>query len=237
MNCGLSTVVWRWSTVSIKVIRIWSLHHPPLQREQPLWCAGMNTSKCMWLNIVSYYCLLGDFPSEVNSVSLSHWIALSRTSEGEAEIKMLFGFFFFRLFFSRKVIWEIYFKQLLLSSWSKALEFQKCVILSRAIIKPDWTQTFHNMCSVKHMLASQNSSPEWTCASRTVVVVVVLWLISLFYFTSQYTFWINVLSHDLLGFLRVWGVWISTWKSRRFDVTMQIKPAELVGRVNKHGSD
>lgn len=49
MNCGLSTVVWRWSTVSIKVIRIWSLHHPPLQREQLLWCAGMNTSKCMWL--------------------------------------------------------------------------------------------------------------------------------------------------------------------------------------------
>lgn len=106
MNCGLSTVVWRWSTVSIKVIRIWSLHHPPLQREQPLWCAGMNTSKCMWLNIVSYYCLLGDFPSEVNSVSLSHWIALSRTSEGEAEIKMLFGFFFFFGSFSRGKLFE-----------------------------------------------------------------------------------------------------------------------------------
>lgn len=93
MNCGLSTVVWRWSTVSIKVIRIWSSHHPPLQREQLLWCAGMNTSKCMWLNIVSYYCLLADF-SEVNSESLSHWITLSCTSEGELEIKC---FWFFQL--------------------------------------------------------------------------------------------------------------------------------------------
>ena len=170
MNCGLSTVVWRWSTVSIKVICIWSSHHPPLQREQPLWCAGMNTSKCMWLNIVSYYCLLGDF-SEVNSESLSHWITLSRTSEGELEIKC-----FWILAFSWKVIWEIYFKQLLLSGWSKALEFQKCVILSRAFIKPDWTQTFHNMCSVKHMLASQNSSAEWTCASRIVIVTQVIFI-------------------------------------------------------------
>lgn len=175
MNCGLSTVVRRWSVVSIKVIRIWSLYHPPLQREQLLWCAGMNTSKCMRLNIVSYYCLLGDF-SEVNSESVSHWITLSCTSEAELEIKC----FWFSAF-SWKVIWEIYFKQLLLSGWSKALEFQKCVILSRAIIKPGWTLTFHNMCSVKHMLAFQNFSPDWTCASRTAVVVVP-WLI--FHLTS-----------------------------------------------------
>ena len=50
------------------------------------------------------------------------------------------------------------------------------------------------------MLASQNSSPEWTCASRTaaaaavvVVVVVVVavtdcFLFFLFHFTSQNTF-------------------------------------------------
>lgn len=69
MNCGLSTEFRRWSMVSIKVICIWSLHHPRLQRQQLLWSAGMNTSKCMWLNIVSYYCLLGD-SSEVNSESL-----------------------------------------------------------------------------------------------------------------------------------------------------------------------
>lgn len=173
MNCGLSTLVWRWSVVSIKVIRIWSLHHPPLQREQLLWCAGMNTSKRMWLNIVSYYCLLGDF-SEVNSESISHWITLSCTSEAELEIEC----FWFSAF-SWKVIWEIYFKQLLLSAWSKALEFQKCVILSRAVIKPDWTLTFHNMCSVKHMLASQNFSPDWTSASRSPVVVAWLILFSL----------------------------------------------------------
>lgn len=46
---------------------------------------------------------------------------------------MLFGF----SAFSWKVIWEIYFKQLFLSGRSNTLEFQKCVILSRAIIKPD----------------------------------------------------------------------------------------------------
>lgn len=158
MNCGLSTAVWRWSTVSIKVIYIWSLHHPPLQRKPFLWCAGMNTSKRMWLNIVSYYCLLEKF-SEVNSESLLHWITLSSTSE------KVFGFF------SWKVIWEIYFKHLLLSGWSEALEFQKCAILSRAIIKPDLTQTFHNMCSAKHMLAAQKSSSEWTCVTGNVASI------------------------------------------------------------------
>lgn len=180
MNCGLSTVVWRWSAVSIKVIRIWSPHHPPLQREQFLWCAGMNTSKCMWLNIVSYYCLLGDF-SEVNSESLSHWITLSCTSEGELEIKCFWGF----LAFSWKVIWEIYFKQLLLSGWSKALEFQKCVILSRATIKPDWTQTFHNMCSAKHMLCVAFS--EFISGVDSVHLTLMLFCCALFDFSLNIT--------------------------------------------------
>lgn len=90
--------------------------------------------------------------------------------------------FGFRLF-SWKVIWEIYFKQLLLSDWSKALEFQKCVILSRAIIKPYWTQTFHNMCSFKHTLAPQKASPEWKHAFS--IVVLVLWMI--FHLTSLCT--------------------------------------------------
>lgn len=74
------------------MIRIWSPHRHPLLREQLLWCAGMNTSECMWLNIVSYYCLLENF-SEVNSKSLSHRVTLSCTSEEKLEIKSCFGFF------------------------------------------------------------------------------------------------------------------------------------------------
>lgn len=183
MNCGLSTPVWRWRAVSIKVICIWSPHHPPLQTEQFLWCAGMNTSKCMWLNIVSYYCLLGD-ASEVNSESLSVWIALSCTSEGELEIRC----FWFSAF-SWKVVWEIYFKQLLLSAWSKALEFEQCVILSRAIIKPDSTQTFHNMCSVKHVGFSEFLSRVDMCI--WTVVFSCCSVVYSFPLTSQLT-WIGI---------------------------------------------
>lgn len=52
--------------MSIKVICIWSPHHPPLHREQFLWCASVNASQCIGFIIVSYYCLPGEF-SEVNS--------------------------------------------------------------------------------------------------------------------------------------------------------------------------
>lgn len=79
--------------VSIKVICIWSPHRPPLQRQQALWCAGTNTHKCMWLNIVSYYCLLAAL-SEVNSESLSLWASLSCTSEARAWIECFWFFGF-----------------------------------------------------------------------------------------------------------------------------------------------
>lgn len=152
MNCGLSTEVWRWSAVSIKVICIWSPHHPPLQREQLLWCAGMNTSECMWLNIVSYYCLLGDF-SEVNSESLSHWITLSRTSESELEIKCFWFFWLSRGKLFKRFISNSYSCQADLKLWNfRNVWFSP----EPSSNQTEQTETFHNMCSIKHILASQN---------------------------------------------------------------------------------
>lgn len=121
----------------------------------PLWCAGTNTHKCMWLNIVSYYCLLAA-PSEVNSKSLSLWVPLSRTSEPES-----FGF----LWLSHAVLFgrfisNSYSCQTDLKLWNlRNVWFSPKPSLNQTELKLSTTCVQPNTCWL-HTI----SPPDWTCA-------------------------------------------------------------------------
>lgn len=206
----LSTIVWRWSTVWIKVIRIWRSHHPPLQRQQLLWCAGMNTSKCMWLNIVSYYCLLGDF-SEVNSKSFT--LSLFELHiRGRAWNQMLLVFWLSHGTLFERFISNSYSCQADLKLWHfRNVWFSPKPSLKQTELKLSTTCVQSNTCWLLRI-----SSPDWTYASKVFVLV----LCQIFSFNITIHLWIGIwlCISSSLGLLNL-RHWLLMWKYRS-DVMM-----------------
>ena len=136
-------VVGRRSTVSIKALlvellfEVWKMHHYWVLL--PLWGPLMDAR-----GLVIEYCFLV-FVYTDNSLKLilkksSQWRNLRCTWRKRTIQSFQLGLL--------EAIWKIHFKQILLSGWSKAVEFQKCRVFSpRAGIETDWTETLHNICS------------------------------------------------------------------------------------------